>query len=47
MVKNPNAKLRNSYTVISWLKEPIELGNRSHKKKAPAGTEVKLTEKQL
>jgi len=26
--------LRNSYAVISWLIETIELGNRNHKKKA-------------
>jgi len=39
--EKPECQLRNSYTVISWLKEPIELGNRPHKKKASAEAEVK------
>jgi len=39
--EKPECQLRNSYTVISWLKEPIELGNRTHKKKASAEAEVK------
>jgi len=41
MVKKPECQLRNSYTVRRWLKELIELGNRTHKKKTSVETTVK------
>jgi len=40
--EKPECQLRNFYTIMSWLKETIELSNLTYKKKAITEAKIKI-----